>query len=187
MHVYVRICMYMYDYVCICMTMYVYVGTYMYTYGVHVCLHTYCCMGVSTPLPLFLFPFLSFYLFHPSFPSNPPLPSPPLPSPPLPQPQQVQQALCYRRAAFEQLVGGILHKTQTWFHGNLSREESETLLRRSGLKDGTFLVRERVDANSYAICVAHSQKIYHYLLERNNDGLLSIQKGRKFENLLQVR
>ena len=84
-------------------------------------------------------------------------------------------------------MGGILHKTQTWFHGNLSREESETLLRRSGLKDGTFLVRERVDANSYAICVAHSQKIYHYLLERNNDGLLSIQKGRKFENLLQVR
>ena len=141
---------------------------------------------------------LSFFIFSsvsPSlpllFPSNPlpspPLPSPPLPCPPLPQPQQVQQALCYRRAAFEQLVGGILHKTQTWFHGNLSREESETLLRRFGLKDGTFLVRERVDANSYAICVAHNQRIYHYLLERNNDGLLSIQKGRKFENLLQVR
>lgn len=109
---------------------------------------------------------------------------PPLPSA---QPQQVQQALCYRRAAFEQLVGGILHKTQTWFHGNLNREESETLLRRFGLKDGSFLVRERVDANSYAICVAHNQKIYHYLLERNNDGLLSIQKGRRFENLLQVR
>lgn len=43
-----------------------------------------------------------------------------------------------------------------------------------------------MDANSYAICVAHNQRIYHYLLERNNDGLLSIQKGRKFENLLQV-
>ena len=171
----------MYDYVCIC--------RYMYVNGVHGCLHTYCCEGVSTPLSslsFFLcFSFL-FYLFI-CFTLPSPLIPPPLPSPPLPQPQQVQQALCYRRAAFEQLVGGILHKTQTWFHGNLSREESETLLRRSGLKDGTFLVRERVDANSYAICVAHSQKIYHYLLERNNDGLLSIQKGRKFENLLQVR
>lgn len=141
---------------------------------VRVCAHVCVCLLSHTYCSLAFVPFCLFLCHLP----------PPLPSA---QPQQVQQALCYRRAAFEQLVGGILHKTQTWFHGNLSREESETLLRRFGLKDGSFLVRERVDANSYAICVAHSHKIYHYLLERNNDGLLSIQKGRKFENLLQVR
>jgi hypothetical protein len=100
-------------------------------------------------------------------------------------PQQVQDALSFRRAAFEQLVGGILHRTQKWFHGNITREESEGRIRHD-MKENSFLVRERVDANSYAICLCHKQRIYHYLLERNNDGLFSIHGGRKFENLIQV-
>lgn len=100
-------------------------------------------------------------------------------------PQQVQDALSFRRAAFEQLVGGILHRTQKWFHGNITREESEARIRHN-MKENSFLVRERVDANSYAICLCHKQRIYHYLLERNNDGLFSIHGGRKFENLIQV-
>ena len=82
-------------------------------------------------------------------------------------------------------MGGILHRTQKWFHGNITREESEARIK-CQMRDASFLVRERVDANSYAICLCHSHKIYHYLLEKNSDGLFSIQGGRKFENLIQV-
>ncbi len=59
------------------------------------------------------------------------------------QENQVTNALSSRRSAFEQLVGGILHRKQLWFHGAINREESELRMRRYGLKDGLFLVRER--------------------------------------------
>ena len=40
-------------------------------------------------------------------------------------------------------MGGILHRKQLWFHGAISREESELRMRNYGIKDGLFLVRER--------------------------------------------
>ncbi len=64
------------------------------------------------------------------------------PSPPL-QEHQVSHALLKRRSAFEQLVGGILHRKQLWFHGAIDRPESEQRMKMYGLKDGLFLIRER--------------------------------------------
>ena len=98
----------------------------------------------------------------------------------------MNDALLKRRSAFEQLVGGILHRRQLWFHGPISREESERRIRNYGLKDGLFLVRERTQVNSFALCLAFRGEIYHYLLDMNTLGQLSIENGRKFENLLQV-
>ena len=40
--------------------------------------------------------------------------------------------------------------------------------------------------NSFALCLCHSGQIFHYLLDMNTLGQLSIENGRKFENLLQV-
>ena len=102
------------------------------------------------------------------------------------QAHQVNDALLKRRSAFEQLLGGILHKKQQWFHGAINREESERRMRSYGLRDGLFLVRERTQVNSFALCLGHRNQIYHYLLDMNNQGQLSIENGRKFENLLQV-
>ncbi len=102
------------------------------------------------------------------------------------QEHQVNDALLKRRSAFEQLVGGILHRKQLWFHGAISREESERRIRMFGIRDGTFLVRERTQVNSFALCVCHNSQIYHYLLDMNSLGQLSIENGRRFENLLQV-
>ena len=59
-------------------------------------------------------------------------------------------------------------------------------MRSYGLRDGLFLVRERTQVNSFALCLGHRNQIYHYLLDMNNQGQLSIENGRKFENLLQV-
>lgn len=55
-----------------------------------------------------------------------------------------------------------------------------------GLRDGLFLVRERAKVNSYALVVCHQSVVFHYLLDMNTLGQLSIENGRKFENLLQV-
>ena len=102
------------------------------------------------------------------------------------QEHQVNDALLKRRSAFEQLVGGILHRKQLWFHGPITRDESEYRIRNYGLRDGLFLVRERTQVNSFALCVVFRSEVYHYLLDMNSLGQLSIENGRKFENLLQV-
>ena len=99
--------------------------------------------------------------------------------------------MIHRRSAFEQLVGGILHQKQEWFHGALEREETaERLTTYSKLSPGTsnglFLVRERVQVNSFALCVFYRSNIYHYKLDMDKLGLLSIENGQRFENLLQV-
>jgi hypothetical protein len=102
------------------------------------------------------------------------------------QEHQVNDALLKRRSAFEQLVGGILHRKQLWFHGPITRDESEYRIRNYGVRDGLFLVRERTQVNSFALCVVFRSEVYHYLLDMNSLGQLSIENGRKFENLLQV-
>jgi len=89
------------------------------------------------------------------------------------------------------LIGGILHQKQEWFHGALERDESEDRLmtysrRNPGNNNGLFLVRERVQVNSFALCMFHGSKIYHYKLDMDKLGLLSIENGQRFENLLQV-
>ena len=100
--------------------------------------------------------------------------------------------MVHRRSAFEQLIGGILHQKQDWFHGALERDESEERLltysrvSSGGNNDGLFLVRERVQVNSFALCVLYQLSVYHYKLDMDNLGRLSIEKGQKFENLLQV-
>jgi len=100
--------------------------------------------------------------------------------------------LVHRRSAFEQLIGGILHQKQEWFHGALDRDESVQRLEaysRLGSAEsnnGLFLVRERVQANSYALCVYYQSTVYHYKLDMNKLGQLSIENGQRFENLLQV-
>ena len=47
-------------------------------------------------------------------------------------------------------------------------------------------MRERVQANSFALCVLFRMTVYHYKLDMNKLGQLSIENGQRFENLLQV-
>lgn len=88
-------------------------------------------------------------------------------------------------------MGGILHQKQEWFHGALERDESEERLMtysrlNSRISNGLFLVRERVQVNSFALCVYYQTGVYHYKLDMDKLGLLSIENGQRFENLLQV-
>ena len=91
-----------------------------------------------------------------------------------------------------QLIGGILHQKQEWFHGALVREEGiqrlKTYSRLDGhdsSSNGLFLVRERALVNSYALCVLFHMTVYHYKLDMNKLGQLTVN-GKRFENLMHV-
>lgn len=99
---------------------------------------------------------------------------------------QPHEAIAKFRRQVEQIVGGVMHAKQPWFHGKLSRGDAEARMRNHALNDGLFLVRERDQQGSYAICLAHRKSLFHYLLDIDVDGLLSITDGRKFDTLLAV-
>lgn len=87
---------------------------------------------------------------------------------------------------FEQMLGMLLHTKQDWFHGNISRDEAESRLKKCGCKTGLFLVRERERSpGTYAIGLCNSGGVYHYLLDLDASGKLSIQSGPKFSNLME--
>ena len=101
------------------------------------------------------------------------------------QGEQVDVALWKNRPMLERLAGGVLHVRQPWFHGKITREEAERRLRSTSMPNGLFLVRER-EGDSFALGLCFQRIVYHYLLDRNADSQLSIQDGRKFDNLIQV-
>jgi hypothetical protein len=87
---------------------------------------------------------------------------------------------------FEKMLGMLLHAKQSWFHGVISRDEAESRLRKSGCKNGQFLVREREKTKgTFAIGLCHDGSVYHYLLNADNAGKLSIPSGPKFLNLME--
>ena len=57
-----------------------------------------------------------------------------------------------------------------WFHGKISRDEAERLLRPSDSSDGLFLVRESTNfPGDYTLCVCFQNKVEHYrVIVRNN-------------------
>ncbi|XP_073527119.1 tyrosine-protein kinase SYK isoform X3 [Phyllobates terribilis] len=73
-----------------------------------------------------------------------------------------------------------------WFHGTISREESEQLLLNGIKTNGTFLIRERDNNGSYALCLIHDRKVSHYRIDRDKTGKLSIPEGKKFDTLWQL-
>ena len=87
---------------------------------------------------------------------------------------------------FEQMLGVLLHAKQAWFHGVISREEAETRLKAYGCTNGLFLVRERDKTKgTFAIGLCHDGSVYHYLLNADSAGKLSIPSGPKFLNLME--
>ncbi|KAK2505468.1 hypothetical protein MC885_009682 [Smutsia gigantea] len=58
-----------------------------------------------------------------------------------------------------------IHRTQPWFHGRISREESQRLIGQQGLVDGLFLVREsQRNPQGFVLSLCHLQKVKHYLI-----------------------
>lgn len=74
----------------------------------------------------------------------------------------------------------------SWFHGKISRDEAERLLRPTESSDGLFLVRESTNfPGDYTLCVCFQNKVEHYrVIVQNN--LLTIDEEEFFESLGQL-
>ncbi|OWK13912.1 GRB7 [Cervus elaphus hippelaphus] len=88
-------------------------------------------------------------------------------------------------------LSAAIHRTQPWFHGRISREESQRLIRQQGLVDGLFLVREsQRNPQGFVLSLCHAQKVKHYLiLPSEEEGRLyfSMDEGQtRFTDLLQL-
>nr|AAH77278.1 Syk-prov protein [Xenopus laevis] len=102
------------------------------------------------------------------------------------QGEALEQAIISQKPQLEKLIATTAHEKMPWFHGRISREDSEQLLI-SGVKpNGSFLIRERDDNGSYALCLLHDRKISHYRIDRDKTGKLSIPDGKKFDTLWQL-
>nr|XP_036878573.1 growth factor receptor-bound protein 7 isoform X3 [Manis javanica] len=88
-------------------------------------------------------------------------------------------------------LSAAIHRTQPWFHGRISREESQRLIGQQGLVDGLFLVREsQRNPQGFVLSLCHLQKVKHYLiLPSEEEGRLyfSMDDGHtRFTDLLQL-
>ncbi|KAK9530834.1 hypothetical protein VZT92_012313 [Zoarces viviparus] len=58
-----------------------------------------------------------------------------------------------------------IHKSQTWFHGRVSRKEAQRLIEKQGLVDGMFLIREsQQHAQCFVLSLCSKLKTKHYLV-----------------------
>lgn len=86
------------------------------------------------------------------------------------------------RAKLESAIGSVMHKSQPWFHNDISREEAERRLQVMGLQEGMFLIREKDPG--FVLGLAHESTVVHYLFDVDAVGKLSIKSGPKFDNLM---
>ncbi|CAO2645148.1 Growth factor receptor-bound protein 7 [Lemmus lemmus] len=99
--------------------------------------------------------------------------------------------LCVSCTSAQGAFMASIHRTQPWFHGRISREESQRLIGQQGLVDGVFLVREsQRNPQGFVLSLCHLQKVKHYLiLPSEDEGCLyfSMDDGQtRFTDLLQL-
>ncbi|XP_054237647.1 growth factor receptor-bound protein 10 isoform X2 [Indicator indicator] len=85
----------------------------------------------------------------------------------------------------------VIHRTQHWFHGRISREESHRIIKQQGLVDGLFLLRDsQSNPKAFVLTLCHHQKIKHFqILPCEDDGqvFFSLDDGNtKFSDLIQL-
>uniref|UniRef100_W5LY87 Cordon-bleu WH2 repeat protein n=1 Tax=Lepisosteus oculatus TaxID=7918 RepID=W5LY87_LEPOC len=57
----------------------------------------------------------------------------------------------------------VIHKTQLWFHGRITREESHKMIIQQGQVDGLFLLRDsQSNPKAFVLTLCHHQKIKHF-------------------------
>lgn len=74
-----------------------------------------------------------------------------------------------------------------YFYGRLLRDESNLILQKRGCKNGLFLMRERLEeTGSYTLSICFENEIHHYKIDRQDDGTVKIDKGRKFVGPIEL-
>ncbi|KAL7847101.1 hypothetical protein SRHO_G00220810 [Serrasalmus rhombeus] len=98
----------------------------------------------------------------------------------------LEQAIISQRPQLEKLIATTAHEKMPWFHGSISREESELRLHNSARVNGKFLIRQRDTNGSFALGLLHNGQVMHYRIDKDKAGKLSIPDGKKFDTLWQL-
>ncbi|XP_035524120.1 tyrosine-protein kinase SYK-like [Morone saxatilis] len=98
----------------------------------------------------------------------------------------LEQAIISQRPQLEKLIATTAHEKMPWFHGTITREDSEPRLQNGARTNGKFLIRQRDMNGSYALCLLHEGQVMHYRIDRDRTGKLSIPDGKKFDTLWQL-
>ncbi|XP_056289240.1 tyrosine-protein kinase SYK isoform X2 [Pseudoliparis swirei] len=98
----------------------------------------------------------------------------------------LEQAIISQRPKLEKLISTTAHEQMPWFHGSITREDSEPRLLSGPRTNGKFLIRQRDSGGSYALCLLHERQVMHYRVDRDGSGKLSIPDGKKFDTLWQL-
>ncbi|NXC00303.1 KSYK kinase, partial [Orthonyx spaldingii] len=98
----------------------------------------------------------------------------------------LEQAIISQKPQLEKLIATTAHEKMPWFHGRISREESEHRILIGSKSNGKFLIRERDSNGSYALCLLNDGKVLHYRIDRDKTGKLSIPDGKRFDTLWQL-
>ncbi|XP_019569434.1 tyrosine-protein kinase SYK isoform X2 [Rhinolophus sinicus] len=102
------------------------------------------------------------------------------------QGQALEQAIISQKPQLEKLIATTAHEKMPWFHGKISRIESEQIVLIGSKTNGKFLIRARDNNGSYALCLLHEGKVLHYRIDKDKTGKLSIPDGKKFDTLWQL-
>uniref|UniRef100_A0A2K6TQM1 Tyrosine-protein kinase SYK n=1 Tax=Saimiri boliviensis boliviensis TaxID=39432 RepID=A0A2K6TQM1_SAIBB len=102
------------------------------------------------------------------------------------QGQALEQAIISQKPQLEKLIATTAHEKMPWFHGRITREESEQVVLIGSKTNGKFLIRARDNNGSYALCLLHEGKVLHYRIDKDKTGKLSIPEGKKFDTLWQL-
>ncbi|KAM6985169.1 tyrosine-protein kinase SYK-like [Aplochiton taeniatus] len=97
----------------------------------------------------------------------------------------LEQAIMSQRPQLEKLIATTFHEMMPWFHGNITREDSEPRIQSYPHTNGKFLIRQRDQHGSYALCLLHGDQVMHYRIDRDTSDKLSIPDGMKFDTLWQ--
>ncbi|XP_052556885.1 tyrosine-protein kinase SYK isoform X2 [Tympanuchus pallidicinctus] len=98
----------------------------------------------------------------------------------------LEQAIISQKPQLEKLIATTAHEKMPWFHGRITREESEQRILIGSRNNGKFLIRERDSNGSYALCLLNDGKVLHYRIDRDKTGKLSIPDGKRFDTLWQL-
>ncbi|XP_017289498.1 tyrosine-protein kinase SYK isoform X3 [Kryptolebias marmoratus] len=98
----------------------------------------------------------------------------------------LEQAIISQRPQLEKLIATTAHERMPWFHGGITREDSESRLQCGPRMSGKFLIRQRDENGSYALCLLHEGQVMHYRIDRDRQNKLSIPDGKKFDTLWQL-
>lgn len=88
-------------------------------------------------------------------------------------------------------LSSVIHSTQLWFHGRISREESHRTIFQQGQVDGLFLLRaSQSNPRAFVLTLCHHHKIKHFqILPCEEDGQVFFsldEASTKFTDLIQL-